>query len=335
MDVIRVEGLTRHFSYFEKAPGVWGSVRSVFARKHQLRRAVDGITFKVREGEIVAFLGPNGAGKTTTLKMLAGIMHPTAGQARVLGHVPWARQKDFRMRIGVVMGRRSQLWPDLPAVETLELHRAIYEIDRRTFARTLDELVALFGLERLLAIPVRRLSLGERMKLELAAALLHDPAVLFLDEPTIGLDLPSQRAIRALIRTLNQRRRTTVMLTSHHLSDIETLCDRAIVINNGLIAYDGPLARINETLGARKTIRLIFSEPVPRTAVQRYGQPRPDTPPGPSDAADVLSVAFDVERAVVRDVCCRALAELPVADLTIEEAPLEAGVALLYERPRG
>src|SRR6185312_10842108 len=230
MDVIQVEGLTRHFSYFEKQQGLRGSLRALFARKHQIRRAVDGVTFTVREGEVVGFLGPNGAGKTTTLRMLAGIMHPTAGDARVLGHVPWARKKDFRMRIGVVMGQRSQLWPDLPALDTFELNRAIYEIDRRSFARMVDELVTLFGVGGLLSIPVRRLSLGERMKLELTAALLHDPAVLFLDEPTIGLDLLSQRAIRQLIKALNERRRTTVMLTSHHVSDIETLCGRVILI---------------------------------------------------------------------------------------------------------
>jgi len=336
MDVIQVEGLTRHFSYFEKAPGLWGSLRSVFARQHQIRRAVEGVTFAVREGEIVAFLGPNGAGKTTTLKMLAGIMHPSAGDARVLGHVPWARPKDFRMRIGVVMGQRSQLWPDLPALDTFELNRAIYEIDRRRFTRTLDELVALFALEGLLAIPVRRLSLGERMKLEIAAALLHDPAVLFLDEPTIGLDLLSQRAIRELIKQLNERRRTTVMLTSHHLSDVETLCGRAIVINHGRIAYDGPLARINETLGTRKTVTLIFSEPVARTALQGYGPVRAEGhPTATSHATEVLSVTFEVDRTAVRDVSRRALAELPVADLTIEEVPLEDGMARLYERARG
>ena len=337
MDVIQVEGLTRHFSYFENEQGLWGAMRNVFARRHKVRRAVDGVSFTVREGEMVGFLGPNGAGKTTTLKMLSGILHPTAGEARVLGHVPWARKKDFRMRIGLVMGQRSQLWPDLPATETFSLNRAIYEIDRRDYDRTLDELVETFGVGALLSIPVRRLSLGERMKLEITAALLHDPAVLFLDEPTIGLDLLSQRAIRQLVKTLNERRRTTVMLTSHHLSDIETLCSRVILINDGHLAYDGPLARVNDTLGARKIVTLIFSEPVPRSALAAYGQPRDDAGVTGSGATppDVLSVTFDLDRTAVRDFSRRALAELPVADLTIQELPLEEGVARLYQSARG
>ncbi len=330
MDVIAAQGLTRHFRYFENQPGLRGSLRSLFARRHKLRRAVDGVSFTVAEGEIVGFLGPNGAGKTTTLKMLSGVMVPTAGRAQVLGHVPWARKKDFRMRIGVVMGQRSQLWPDLPARETFSLNRAIYEIDRRVYARTLDELVALFGIGDLLSVQVRRLSLGERMKMEITAALLHDPAVLFLDEPTIGLDLLSQRAIRELIKTLNERRRTTVMLTSHHLSDIEKLCERIILINGGVLAYDGPLARVNEALGAGKIVTLAFSEPVPRAALAPYQ--------GPLDAGglgtDLLGARFHVDRAQVRDFSRRVLAELPVADLTIEEIPLEEGIARLYERGR-
>ncbi len=336
MDVIWAKGLTRHFSYFEKERGLRGALRGLFARRRTVRRAVDGVSFAVADGEIVGFLGPNGAGKTTTLKMLAGVMHPTAGEARVLGHVPWARKKDFRMRIGVVMGQRSQLWPDLPALETFSLNRAIYEIDRRAYARTLDELVALFGIGDLLSVPVRRLSLGERMKMEITAALLHEPAVLFLDEPTIGLDLLSQRAIRELIKTLNERRRTTVMLTSHHLSDIQKLCHRIILINDGVLAYDGPLARVNQALGARKVVTLVFAEPVARAALASYPGLRDATPgqPGTDLAADILGATFDVDRAQVRDFSRRALAELPVADLTIEEIPLEEGIARLYERGR-
>ncbi len=332
MDVIWAKGLTRHFSYVESAQGLRGALRNLFGRRRQTRRAVDGVSFTVGEGEIVGFLGPNGAGKTTTLKMLSGVMVPTAGEARVLGHVPWARKKDFRMRIGVVMGQRSQLWPDLPALDTFSLNRAIYEIDRRVYARTLDELVELFGIRDLLSVQVRRLSLGERMKMEITAALLHDPAVLFLDEPTIGLDLLSQRAIRELIKTLNQRRRTTVMLTSHHLSDIEKLCNRIILINGGVLAFDGPLARVNQALGARKLVTLVFSEPVARAALAPYHGPR-DTAAGATDS-DVLSARFDVDRAQVRDFSRRVLAELPVADLTIEEIPLEEGIARLYERGR-
>jgi ABC-2 type transport system ATP-binding protein len=253
--------------------------------------------------------------------MLSGIMHPTAGAARVLGQVPWHRRKDFRMRISIVMGQRSQLWPDLPAVESFELNRAIYEIDRAEYSRVLGELVELFDIGALLPVQVRRLSLGERMKMEIVAALLHKPRVLFLDEPTIGLDLLSQRTIRHLVRTLNQRYRTTVMLTSHYLSDIEDLCERVILINRGAIVYDGLLSGVNATLSERKTVKLVFSTPVAEDLLSRYSGYR---------GLDGLTASFEVERSAVRAFSRRVLDDLPVVDLTIEEIPLEEGIAALY-----
>jgi ABC-2 type transport system ATP-binding protein len=321
MGIIEVDGLAREFSYYEKAEGLSGSLRNLVARKKLVREAVKGVSFSIGKGEMVGFLGPNGAGKTTTLKMLSGIMHPSSGRAEVMGHVPWLRRKDFRMRVSIVMGQRSQLWPDLPAMESFNLNRAIYELDRDEYRRTLEELVELFGVQDLLKVQVRRLSLGERMKMEITAALLHRPEVLFLDEPTIGLDLLSQRAIRALVRTLNERQGTTVMLTSHYLSDIEELCERVILINSGEIVYDGPLAGVNATLAERKVVKLVFSDPVGREALESYGGLR---------ELDGLEATFDVERAQVRDFSRRALGELPVADLTIEEVPLEEGIARLY-----
>ena len=321
MAIIEVTDLCRNFTYYEKAEGLGGSFRNLLARKTLVKEAVKDVSFSIEAGQTVGFLGPNGAGKTTTLKMLSGIMHPSSGDARVLGHVPWARKKDFRRRIAIVMGQRSQLWPDLPALESFDLNRAIYEIDKAEYKRTLDELVSLFGIAEQLPVQVRRLSLGERMKMEIIAALLHRPAVLFLDEPTIGLDLISQRAIRDLLKGLNGRFGTTVMLTSHYLSDIEDLCERIILINHGSVVYDGALSGVNETLADRKTVRLVLSERVAGDALERY--------PGFKSVEDSCAV-FEVERSDVRAFSRRALDELPVVDLTIEDMPLEEGIARLY-----
>ena len=326
MPIIEVSRLSRDFSYYEKAEGLSASLRNLVRRKALVRHAVSGVSFSIEKGEVVGFLGPNGAGKTTTLKMLSGIMHPSSGEARVLGFAPWQRKKDFRMRISIVMGQRSQLWPDLPALESFNLNRAIYELDRRDYERSLGELVELFGIRDLLQVQVRRLSLGERMKMEIAAALLHRPEVLFLDEPTIGLDLLSQRAIRETVRSLNEGRGTTVMLTSHYLSDIEELCERAILINRGAIVYDGELAGINASLADRKVVKLQFSEPVVREKVEAYGGLR---------SLEGLEATFHVDRSAVRDFSRRVLGELPVADLTIEEVPLEEGIARLYRGEGG
>lgn len=321
MAIIEVDKLSRNFRYYEKKEGLGASLRNLVRRTTLVREAVKGISFSIDEGEVVGFLGPNGAGKTTTLKMLAGIMHPTAGAARVLGHVPWQRKKDLRMRIAIVMGQRSQLWPDLPALESFELNRAIYEIEKPEYTRVLGELVELFDIGSLLPVQVRRLSLGERMKMEIVASLLHKPRVLFLDEPTIGLDLLSQRTIRGLVRTLNERYRTTVMLTSHYLSDIEDLCERVILINRGTIVYDGALAGVNATLAERKTVKLVFSAPVAQEVLVQYAG---------YQKLDGLTACFEVERSAVRAFSRRVLDDLPVIDLTIEEIPLEEGIAALY-----
>jgi ABC-2 type transport system ATP-binding protein len=321
MSVIETRGLCREFSYYEKSEGLGASFKNLVHRKRLVKKAVDAVSFSIGQGEVVGFLGPNGAGKTTTLKMLSGIMHPSSGEASVLGFTPWQRKKGFRMNISIVMGQRSQLWPDLPAIESFNLNRAIYELDRPAYQRTLDELVELFGVKELLGVQVRRLSLGERMKMEITAALLHRPQVLFLDEPTIGLDLISQRSIRELVRDLNKTQGTTVMLTSHYLSDIEELCDRVILINHGHLVYDGSLSGVNATLADRKVVRLVFSEPVAQAELAAYGGLR---------AVDGLEATFDVDRSRVRDFSAQALARLPVADLTIQETPLEEGIARLY-----
>ncbi len=321
MPIIEVDRLSREFTYYEKAEGVSGSLRNLFARKSLVKKAVDGVSFSIDEGTTVGFLGPNGAGKTTTLKMLSGIMHPSSGEARVMGFVPWQRKKEFRRQISIVMGQRSQLWPDLPALESFDLNRSIYEIDRTEYRRTLDELVELFGVEGQLSVQVRRLSLGERMKMEVIAALLHRPRVLFLDEPTIGLDLISQKSIRDLLKALKGKFGTTVMLTSHYLSDIEDLCERIILINDGSVVYDGALSGVNDTLADRKTVTLVFSEAVPESALSGFGGLK---------SVEGVSAVFEVDRADVRAFSRRALDALPVVDLTIEDAPLEEGIERLY-----
>jgi len=321
MSIIQLDNLCRNFTYYEKQAGLRGSFKNLFARKMITKEAVKNISFAIDEGKTVGFLGPNGAGKTTTLKMLSGIMHPTSGSAKVLGFTPWQRKKDFRMQIAIVMGQRSQLWSDLPALESFDLNRAIYEIDKVQYKNTLDELVALFGIEQQLPVQVRRLSLGERMKMEIVASLLHRPKVLFLDEPTIGLDIISQQAIRDLLKRLNSKFGTTVMLTSHYLSDIEDLCERIILINHGSVVYDGALSGVNETLAGRKTVRLILSEQPDVRRLSAYDGFR---------EIEGSCARFEIDRAGVRAFSLRALEELPVIDLTIEDAPLEEGIARLY-----
>ena len=321
MSIIEVSGLCRDFTYYEKAEGLGSSLKNLVRRKQLVKHAVRDVSFSIEAGTTVGFLGPNGAGKTTTLKMLSGIMHPSSGDASILGHVPWLRKKAFRMQIAIVMGQRSQLWPDLPALESFDLNRAMYEIDKAEYRRTLDELVDLFGIAPQLPVQVRRLSLGERMKMEIVASLLHRPKVLFLDEPTIGLDILSQRAIRDLIKSLNARFGTTVMLTSHYLSDIENLCERIILINHWSMVYDGPLAGVNATLADCKTIRLELSESVTEERLKGF--------PGFLGLKGSCA-RYEIDRADVRSFSRRVLEELPVVDLTIEELSLEDGIARLY-----
>ncbi|MBN2811733.1 MAG: ATP-binding cassette domain-containing protein [Spirochaetales bacterium] len=321
MGIIDVDCLSREFTYYRKGEGVKASVKNLFARQTMVKKAVDSISFSIDEGSTVGFLGPNGAGKTTTLKMLAGIMHPSSGSARVLDFTPWERKKAFRMQISIVMGQRSQLWPDLPALESFDLNREIYEIPMPEYRRTLDHLVSLFGIEDQLAVQVRRLSLGERMKMEIIAALLHRPKILFLDEPTIGLDIISQKSIRDLLKSLRDGFGTTVMLTSHYLSDIEDLCERIILINHGLVVYDGPLSAVNDALGSRKILRLSLSESVPESRLSAFSGFR-----GMENAQAV----YEIDRGTVRSFSRSILDDLPVADLLIEDIPLEEGIALLY-----
>ncbi len=321
--LIEVNGLSKSFDYYRKELGLRSSLRNLFKREKLIKEAVRGISFEVAEGEMLGFLGPNGAGKTTTLKMLSGIVHPTGGGASVLGFTPWERKKAFKMQFAIVMGQKNQLWWDLPANESLFLNKCIYEIEDRAYERTLAELTELLDVKDLLTVQVRRLSLGERMKMELVAALLHQPRLIFLDEPTIGLDLLSQKKIRDFLKYYNQERKATILLTSHYMEDIEDLCKRVVIINAGQIVYDGELTRVNEVFAQSKVIRLQLSSAVSAADLAAFGEVKAQTG---------LAATLEVPRAELKARSQAILDRLPVVDFTIEDIPVEEGIALLYQR---
>src|SRR5437773_12522322 len=258
MPIIEAQNLTKIYRVSQKKEGLLGALRSLWRREYKEVRAVDGVTFSIEPGEMVAFLGPNGAGKTTTLKMLSGIIYPSSGAARALGYIPWERANSFRRQFSLVMGQKNQLWWDLPAADSFQLHREIYSIPADQFERTLGELTELFNVEKLTRQPVRELSLGERMKMELIAALLHQPQLLLLDEPTIGLDVIAQVTIQKCLRDYNAVRGVTILLTSHYMRDVEALCKRVLVITHGKLVYDGALSGIAERFGNEKLVKLQF-----------------------------------------------------------------------------
>ena len=295
---IEVEGLTRRFGSFT---------------------AVDGVTFDVKRGEVFGFLGPNGAGKTTTLKMLSGLLHPTAGSVSVLGFTPYRRQREFLRQITLVMGQRNQLVWDIPALDSFELNRAVYRLAAADYRRTLDELTDLLDLGPLLKKPVRNLSLGERMKCEIAAALLHRPQVVFLDEPTIGLDVTMQRRIRTFFADYNRRFGATILLTSHYMNDVEALCRRVIVIHEGTLLFDGDLAALLARFSSHKTI-VVQLETCPET-LQGYGEV--------VSCEDGL-VTLRVSKAETSRTTARLLADLPVIDLTVEDPPIEEVIERVF-----
>lgn len=281
------------------------------------------LSFDIEEGEIVGFLGPNGAGKTTTLKMLSGILHPSEGQASVLGYTPWERKKEFKRQFSIVMGQKNQLWWDLPASDSFELNKLIYDLDDTEYKRTLDELVELLGVSEQLHVQVRRLSLGERMKMELIASLLHRPKVILLDEPTIGLDIISQSKIRQFFKTYNKTYNTTILLTSHYMRDIEDLCSRTMIINHGQLVYDGDLKSVNDVIGSWKLLKIQLSAPVSELSLNGYGKIR---------SRSELEVVFELSKQDVLRKSKEILDHLPVIDFTIEDIPLEEGIAILYEK---
>ena len=324
MSIIEVAGLTKTYRVFQKKEGLVGALRGLYHRDYKEVHAVDRIDFKIEPGEMVAFLGPNGAGKTTTLKMLSGLVYPTSGEAKVLGYVPWQRADAFRRQFALVMGQKNQLWWDLPAGDSFQLHREIYSIPQADFDKTLGELTELLGVEKLTRQAVRELSLGERMKMELIAALLHGPKLLLLDEPTIGLDVVAQAAIQKCLRDYHEKRGVTMLLTSHYMRDVEALCDRVIVITQGSIVYDGPLAKIVERFSETKLVRLQFEEDAPDD-LGRYGEVvRREGP-----FADVR-----IDRARVAEVLGAILNLHALADVGVEDPPLEEVIAKVFEEAR-
>lgn len=313
--LIQVQNLTKIYKVPIREGGIAAALRGLVKRQHSDVAAVAGITFQVEPGEVIGFLGPNGAGKTTTLKMLSGLLHPTDGQVRVLGRIPWERESDFLQQITLVMGNRNQLTWDIPCVDSFEVNRIIYRIPLKQYKDTLDELVDLLDLAELLPKPVRNLSLGERMKVEIAGALLHRPQVLFLDEPTIGLDVTMQRRIRAFIQAYNQRHGATVMLTSHYMADVEALCKRVVMIHQGEILFDGPLADLVERFSPHKTISLeVQAGHQFDQALNRYGEV--------IEQQDGL-IKLRVPKDKTASVTGQLLADLPISDLTVEEPPIE------------
>jgi len=322
--MIEVENLTRVFRTYKKQPGIWGGVKGLFRRDYEETRAADSISFSIREGEFVGFLGPNGAGKTTTLKMLSGLIFPTSGRARVAGFDPTRRENAYRRIFALVLGQKNQLWWDLPALESFHLLRAIYGLEPAPYQQTLDELVTLLGVAPKLNVQVRELSLGERMKMELIAALIHRPRVLFLDEPTIGLDVVSQKAVREFLRDYNRRYKTTILLTSHYMADISSLCERVIVIDHGKKIYDGGLDRI---AGAGARQRIIKFKP------RDAGFPAGWRPVhGECKLCDDGEFLLHVPSEHVVAVCQQVLAAGGVDDLTIQDVPLEDVISEIFSR---
>lgn len=323
MNAIHVQGLTKTFRTQRKEPGFAGAFKALFHREYESVHAVKDVSFDIAEGEFVGFLGPNGAGKTTTLKMLSGLLHPTSGTARVLGCIPWERRDEYRRQFALLLGQKNQLWWDLPARDSLELNARIYGLTPEDFRRTLDELTSLLGVAAKLSTAVRELSLGERMKFELIASLLHQPRVLFLDEPTIGLDVVSQQVVRDFLREHNRRRKTTIVLTSHYMADIQELCERVIIIDHGSLFFDGRLDDILARFATVKIVTVQLGGAVAAAQPEKYGDPVESTP-------GLLKLRVPRDRVI--PVCKALLDELPVKDIDIEEVPVEDVIRQLFRR---
>lgn len=319
VNTVQVSNLSKTFHVPVRDEGVMAAFVSLFRRKFREVRAVDNISFSMAPGEVVGFLGPNGAGKTTTLKMLSGLLYPTSGAAQVLGHTPWQREKAYLEQIALLMGNRSQLVWDIPAIDSFDLNRAVYRIPKAEFVRRRDEFIELLDLHDQVHKPVRNLSLGERMKAEFAAALLHYPNVLFLDEPTLGLDVTMQRRIREFVVEYNRRTGATVLLTSHYMADVVALCRRVIVIHHGRILFDGDLKVLSDRFSVHKTIQVLLED---GSADLR--------PYGDVIARDGAKITLRVAREDVARIAAHLLRDHPVSDLTIEDPPIEEVIEQVF-----
>lgn len=318
---ITVRNLKKTFELSKKAEGFWSSVKSLWKPNKQYIDAVKGISFEVEKGELIGFLGPNGAGKTTTLKMLSGILYPTAGMARILGYYPWERKDDYKRQIAMVMGQKSQLWWDLPAVETFLLNQDIYEIPEKKFRDNLNYLSEILDVKQFLEVPVRKLSLGQRMKCELIAALLHDPKVIFLDEPTIGLDVTSQKVVRNFLREYNKSKKATIILTSHYMEDVKQLCERIIIINNGEKIYDGSYNSLAKKYAQDKAIEVVFENKVKKMDMKKYGE---------VIECDGYRAVLKVDRKNVPNVVAKLVKDFKVDDIDIKEKDASDIIAEIF-----
>jgi len=318
--VIETYELTKAFRTYRKEEGLMGAVRGLFHRTYTETMAADRVSFSVGEGEFVGFLGPNGAGKTTVLKMLSGLLQPTSGSAKVLGFNPSKRPVELKRQFALLMGQKNALWWDLPARESLELNRAIYGIERKEFEQTVGELIELLDVRDKMGVMVRELSLGERMKMELIAALLHRPKVLFLDEPTIGLDVMSQKKVREFLAEYNRRHKVVTLLTSHYMQDIEELCERVILIDHGKIFFDGSLSEVVYRFTSTKIIEADFSAPLPQNFI----------PPGTVLERNPLQIKIEVLRTEVPQACTSLLTAGQVIDLSVQEVPIEEVIRKVF-----
>ena len=321
--IIQVSHLSKYYKQHKKEPGLKGSLKALFKRKYETIKAVDDISFTINQGEMVGFIGPNGAGKTTTLKVLSGLLYPTSGEATVLGFIPHKRQVEYQKQFSLVMGQKNQLWWDLPAIESFILNKEIYEVPQEQYEKTLNELSTLLEVKDILKVQVRKLSLGQRMKCELIAALLHSPKVLFLDEPTIGLDVIMQKKIREFFKEYNKLYKTTVILTSHYMDDVKELCERIIIINKGIIVYDGGLEQIIKKYASKKYITMIFLKEVKKEDLESLGKVVNFNP---------LKATIAVERGSIPQVASEALKKLPIDDLDIAEPELEDIIRTLFQK---
>jgi ABC-2 type transport system ATP-binding protein len=314
MSVIEVHNLKKYYKVHQKEPGLSGSIKSLFSRKYYDVKAVDGVSFDIGEGELVGFIGPNGAGKTTTLKSLSGLLYPTSGQVSVLGYTPWDRKPAFQKQFSLVMGQKNQLWWDLPAIESFTLNKEIYEVPDTQYKKTLDELVDLLEVRDQLKVQVRKLSLGQRMKMELIASLIHSPKILFLDEPTIGLDVVMQKKMREFISEYNRRYNATIILTSHYMDDVKELCTRVIIIDQGKLIFDGALDEIIKKFADHKLITVVFSQDVTEKDLKKIGVVK---------SFEAPKAVISVKRESVNKAAAHLLENFSVADLNIEEPQIE------------
>ncbi len=320
-NIISVKNLSKHFQVYKKEPGLMGSFKSLFVRNYETVKAVNDVSFDIAEGEIIGFIGQNGAGKTTTLKMLSGLLYPSTGEVSVLGFNPWDRKPEFQKQFALIMGQKNQLWWDLPAIESFLLNKAIYEIPDKQFDETLEKLSTLLEVKDVLQIQVRKLSLGQRMKCELIAALLHNPKVLFLDEPTIGLDVVMQKTLRDFIKEYNKQFGATIILTSHYMDDVKELCERVIIIDHGTKVYDGNLNKIIEKYARNKILSLNFTENITEKELQTYGQIK---------SFDDTQATLLVQRSEATKIAAKLLNKYKINDLNIEEVPIEAIIREIF-----